>query len=132
MDFSKRITMVSEGEFRAHYGDLIAPYGSPEAPLADRRWAETAAFASSTGFYRSAKGLLEAAQRGELIRHFKETNAPLALILAEETYEEWPLAAEAEARGARVLLVDSPSSAPMYDNPEALYKAIALAVELGA
>ncbi len=132
MDFSKRITKLSEGEFRDGYADFIGPYGRPDASLADRRWAETAAFASSTAFYRSAKGLLEASRRGELLAHLRETKAPRALVLSKDTYDAWPEAAEAEEQGARVILVDSPSSAQMYDAPDALYKAIALAVNFGA
>jgi pimeloyl-ACP methyl ester carboxylesterase len=131
MAFSKRIVEVSEGEFRARYAEFIGPYGAPEKSLADRRWAETAAFASSSAFYRSAKGLLEAAKRGELIAHFREALAPQALVLSPETYDRWPEAAAAESRGARVVLVESPSSAPMYDAPDAFYQAVAMATAAG-
>jgi pimeloyl-ACP methyl ester carboxylesterase len=131
MTFSKRATAVSEGEFRVRYAEFIGPYGASEKSLADRRWAETAAFASSRAIYRSAKGLLEAAKRGELLLHFREARAPLALILTPETYEGWPEAAAAEARGARVILVESPSNAPMYDAPDAFCQAVAMATAPG-
>ena len=125
MSFAARVAAMSEGDFRARYPEVLAPYGAPEATAADRHWAETASIASSSAIYRSAKGLLEAAQRGEIQRHFEELTVPTTLLLSPQTLDAWPGARKAEERGARIAVVESPSKAPFFDAPHAFYEAVA-------
>jgi pimeloyl-ACP methyl ester carboxylesterase len=129
MRFAGKVAEVSEGEFRARFADFLAPYASEEASDADRLWVESAAFASSTAFHRSAKGALEAARRGELLRHLRESALPRALILSRRTRDEWTAARDLEAEGAPVFLVDAPHQMPMLERPEEFYAALRRAVE---
>jgi pimeloyl-ACP methyl ester carboxylesterase len=132
MSFAKRIIPMGEGEFRARYHEVLAPYGAPEATAADRHWAETAAFASSSAVYRSAKGLYDAALRGEIARQFESLVVPTTLILSPQTRDEWAGALHAEARGVLVRVVESPSRAQFFDAPQAFYEAVAEAAAGGA
>lgn len=129
MPFAAKVAAIPEGEFRARYGEFLEPYASPVSTDADRHWAETAAFASSSAFHRSAKGLLEAARRGELTAHLREARVPLALILSPATHSEWALEAKLERDGAPLFLVESPSRAPMLENPSPFYLAVRAAAE---
>jgi pimeloyl-ACP methyl ester carboxylesterase len=132
MSFAERIVPMGEGEFRARYHEVLAPYGAQEATAADRHWAESAAFASSSAIFRSAKGLYAAAMRGEIARQFESLVVPTTLILSPQTRDEWAGAIPAEARGMQVLIVDSPSRAPFFDAPQAFYEAVAEAAVGGA
>ncbi len=124
MPFAAKVAAFSEGEFRAKYADVLAPYAADEASEADRHWVDTAAFASSSAVYRSAKGLLEAAKRGELWEHLRSSPLPRNLILSPQTLDEWPKVQEAKEWGSRIVVVESASRSPMYDNAQALYAAI--------
>lgn len=132
MSFAKRIIPMGEGDFRARYGEVLAPYGAPEATAADRHWAETAAYASSSAVYRSAKGLYDAALRGEIRRQFEALVVPTTLILSPQTRDEWAGALHAEARGMVVRVIDSPSRAHFFDAPQAFYEAVGEAAAGGA
>lgn len=127
LHFAAKVVGSSEAEFRARYGDLLAPYGAPSASFADRRWAETAAFASSSAIWRCAKAALDAAGRGELIDHLREAAFRAALILSNPQ----PPAGGSDptfGAGCPVLWLDSPSRAPMYDCPAEFYEAVRRAV----
>ena len=124
MAFAAKVVAFGEGAFRAKYAEFLAPYAAEQASEADRHWADTAAFASSSAFYRSAKGLLEAAKRGELWEHFKSSPLPRNLILSPQTLDEWPRAQQAKEWGSRIMIVESPSASPMYDNAQAFYAAV--------
>jgi len=123
LQFSAKVVAFSEAEFRAQYAEFLAPYGELAASFADRRWAEAAAFASSTGFYRSAKGVVEASRRGELLEHFREAAGRLTLITSSPSP---PAGAADPAYGTGVLVVrlEAPNRAPMYDCPAEFYEAV--------
>lgn len=123
LHFAAKVAEVSEGEFQARYAEFLAPYGALTASLADRRWAETAAFASSTAFYRSAKGVLEAARRGELVEHFREAAGRSTLILSNPPPPEAG-ADRTHGTNCPVILVDAPNRMPMYDCPVDFYEAM--------
>jgi len=127
--FASRIAEHTETDFERKYPAVIANYATAESSEADRRWSETAVFASARAIYRCSKGLLQAAKRGELVAHLKELARPRAFILSHETYEEWPLVKEFEKAGARVFLVDAPHKMPFYDSPDSFYSAVARAAE---
>jgi pimeloyl-ACP methyl ester carboxylesterase len=125
MSFAARAAALSEGEFRAKYAEILEPYGAPEATAADRHWAETAAFASSTAVYRSAKGLFEAAGRGEPSRRFEALQMRTTVVISPQTQAEWHDLFLAQERGVRLKVIASPSRAPFFDAPAAFYEAVA-------
>jgi pimeloyl-ACP methyl ester carboxylesterase len=131
MEFARRIVAMPEGAFADDYGELLQQYTGPDSTEADRRWAETAAFAGSRAFYRCARGLLAAAERGELTAHLRESKAPKTFILSPQTYDQWPMARTFKQEGARVVLIDSRSKMPMYESPDAFYDAVAAAISAG-
>lgn len=132
MRFAETVAAVPEGEFRARYAQVLEPYAAPEAGEADRQWAETAAFASSTAFHRSAKGALEAARRGELIGHLREIKAQASLIVSKSTFDEWTFVRDLEADGVPVFVVPAPDGMPMYECPDDFYAAVGAAIEARA
>jgi hypothetical protein len=132
MSFAARVAAMSEGEFRANYHEVLAPFAAPEATAADRHWAETAAFASSSAVYRSAKGLWEAARRGETEEHFRALTVPTTVVVSPQTRDQWSGLVEAEGRGVHVRVVESPSRAQFFDRPQEFYEAVAEAAEAAA
>lgn len=132
MRFAESVAAVPEGEFRARFAEFLEPYAAPDSGDADRKWAETAAFASSIAFHRSAKGTLEAARRGELLAHLREVHTPKALVVSKATYDEWPLVRDLEAEGVPVFVVRAPDRMPMYECPDEFYGAVRAATEAAA
>lgn len=130
MSFASLVVARPEGDFVEDYADLLASFATSEASDADRRWAETAAFASARSIWRCASGALEAVRRGELVAHLEAHVGPRALILSHDTVDKWGRARQLAAHGVRVVPITSPSKMPMYDAPEAFYRAVAGAVSL--
>lgn len=128
MSFAQLVVARPEADFVDDYAELIQPFSDAAAPEADRRWAETAAFASARSIWRCAEGALAAARRGELVAHLEERTGPTTLILTPDTVDKWGRAHRLEAAGARLVQVSSPSKMPMYDTPGAFYAAVADAV----
>jgi pimeloyl-ACP methyl ester carboxylesterase len=130
MSFASLVVARPEGDFADDYAELLASFATPEASEADRRWAETAAFASARSIWRCSMGALEAGRRGELVAHLEAHVGPKALILSHDTMDKWVRAHQLAAHGARLYPVSSPSKMPMYDAPEAFYRAVAQAVSV--
>jgi len=127
VEFAARITQHSEAEFLPMYPELLASYATSDSSEADRRWAETAAFASARAIYRCAKGLIQASNRGELVAHFKQLALKKSVILSHETYGQWPLIRSLEKGGVKVFLVEAPHKMPFYESPDGFYSAVAQA-----
>jgi pimeloyl-ACP methyl ester carboxylesterase len=128
MSFAKLVVARPEQDFVDVYADLLAGFATPSSPEADRRWAETAAFASARSVWRCSRGALDAAQRGELLAHFADLSGAKTLILTPDTLDKWGRAHQLAGAGARIVEVSSPSKMPMYDAPEAFYDAVSRAV----
>ncbi len=132
MSFASLVVARPEPDFVEDYAELLEGYATPEASEADRRWAETAAFASARSVWRCASATLAAAKRGELLAHFEQHPGPKSLILTPDTLDKWTGAQKLREAGARILEVASPSKMPMYDAPSDFYGAVARAVAYAA
>lgn len=128
MSFAQLVVARPEPDFVDDYAELLEPFADAAAPEADRRWAETAAFASARSIWRCSQGALAAAQRGELVAHLEERTGPTTLILSSDTLDKWGRAHRLQAQGASVVEVSSPSKMPMYDAADVFYAAVAHAV----
>jgi len=128
MSFARLVVARPEQDFVEDYAEFLASFATPDAPEADRRWAETAAFASARSIWRSSSAALAAARRGELVAHLEEHRGPKVLILTPDTVDKWGRAQRLKAGGARVFQVPSASKMPMYDAQAAFYGAVARAL----